>query len=294
MFNLKYLIILALISFCFQDKNCLVYFEQCEDKYDNDDSINIGAGSVANCQYGVGNMCYQCKSGYVVSHDLTSCVQFPGCESLKYGDNTKCDYCEDGYALSSDQSKCVKFDNCIKLEEGETKCKYCKSHFHENKDGKCERTLCSSYDSKDVCMSCYNGYYLNKDKNCVEITVQNCLQVDPNNSAKCTLCVGGYNPDDGQCVLPSTLIKGCTKYDKTGKCIECESYDYEGPKDGTCTLKACKTNEIKVDYCASCKKGYYKEDGLCTSYVDGSKDTSFSSRNGVDYTLLILILGLLI
>ena len=66
MFNLKYLILLALISFCLQDKNCLVYLETCEDKYDN-----IGAGSVANCQYGVGNMCYQCKSGYVVSHDLT-------------------------------------------------------------------------------------------------------------------------------------------------------------------------------------------------------------------------------
>ena len=158
MFNLKYLILLALISFCLQDKNCLVYFEKCEENDDIDDSINIGAGSVANCQYGVGNVCYRCKSGYIQSYDYTSCVQFPNCEDLEYGDNKKCSYCEDGYALSSDQSKCVKFDNCRKLEEGGAKCEECKYHFHVNKDGKCERTLCSSYDSKDVCVSCFDGY----------------------------------------------------------------------------------------------------------------------------------------
>lgn len=256
----------------------------------------MGAGSVANCQYGEGNECYVCKYGYLLSDDLESCVQFPGCEDLKDGDNTKCRDCEDGYALSSDQSKCIKFEGCKKLVEGDnTKCDKCNDHFHLNKDGKCERTLCEIYDNKDVCEYCYSGYYLNKEKNCEEITVQNCLRVDENNNTKCTSCEGGYYLDEGQCVLPSTLIKGCIKYDKAGKCTAC-GYNYEVPKnDGTCTFKACENNKIKMENCYACKKGYYMDDdGLCTNYVDGSKDTSFSSRKSVDYSLLILILGLLI
>lgn len=247
MFNLKSLILIALITFCHQDKNCLVYFEECEPKYDINYSGSIGAGSVANCQYGVGNECYRCKSGYVDYNEGKSCVHFPGCESLTSEDKTKCSYCQYGYALTSDQTECVKFDNCNTLVDGDkTKCKTCNNYFKVDKDGKCERTLCSEYEStnSDVCSICYPGYYLNQDKKCVEITLQSCLEVETSDNTKCKSCEGGYSVDNGQCVVPSTLIKGCIEYDKTGKCTACDNNYYEGPKsDGTCSFKTCQ-NEI--------------------------------------------------
>lgn len=296
MFNLKSLILIVLITFCHQDKNCLVFLEECVIT-NTGSSASMGAGSVANCQYGVGSNCYQCKSGYALSQDYKSCVQFSGCEYTVYGDNTKCATCSDGYALSDDKKECIKFDNCYRLVTGDNKkCDQCFDHYHPNKDGKCERTLCSVYEysNKDVCGTCFDGYYLNKDKNCVEITIENCLRVDSNDNTKCTYCVGGYAVDNGKCIVPSTLIKGCIQYDKNGKCTSCDS-DYEGPKtDGTCTL-TCGANEKKENYCYYCKKGFYldKYDDICTSYVDGSKDTSSSLDKSLDYALLIFILALL-
>lgn len=295
MFNLKSLVLIALITFCHQDKNCLTFIERCVTTSNTGNSGSMGAGSVANCQYGYGSQCYICKSGYARSYDGTSCVQFSGCEYTEIGDNTKCSDCLEGYVLTDNQKECIKFDNCYRLVAGDnTKCEECFDHYHPNKDGKCERTLCSHYEysNKDVCDTCFNGFYLNKDKNCVEITIENCLQVDIKDNTKCTYCVNGYYVDNGQCVVPSTLIKGCIQYDKTGKCTSCDS-GYNGPNnDGTCTL-TCGTNQSKKDYCYSCKKGYYLDDGICTSYVDGSKDTSSSSCKSLDYVLILFILTLL-
>lgn len=208
----------------------------------------------------------------------------------------KCAICLDGYVLSDNQKECIKFDNCLRLVTGDnTICEDCVEHYHPNKDGKCKRILCTVYENnnKDVCSTCFDGYYLNKDKKCVEITIENCLKVNENDNTKCTYCVNGYFVDNGQCIVPSTLIKGCIQYDKTGKCTSCSS-GYNGPNnDGTCTL-TCKTNESKKDYCYFCKKGYYLDDDyICSSYVDGSKDTSSSPFKSLDYALLIFILALL-
>lgn len=87
MFNLKSLILIALITFCHKDKNCLVFLEECVIT-STGSSGSMGAGSVSNCQYGIGSNCYQCKSGYALSQDYKSCVQFSGCEYTEYGNNT--------------------------------------------------------------------------------------------------------------------------------------------------------------------------------------------------------------
>ena len=173
--------------------------------------------------------------------------------------------------------------------------------FHPNAEGKCERTLCEDYDTNDVCIKCYEGYYLDKDKNCQKIAIEYCLEAD-SKGEKCTSCQGGINPDaNGKCNLPSPLIKGCTKYSSDGKCDTCQSNDYKLTNDGGCQFIDCKEGENKYEYCAQCKAGYDEardddDNTICIGY-DGSMDTSSSdssSRNKVEYALLIFILALLI
>jgi len=242
--------------------------------------------------------CYKCPTDYVTSHDDKRCVKFPNCDSLN--NNDKCQRCKTGYAASYDGTSCKQFENCLKLAQGDGKCGECNDYFHPNTEGKCERTQCSKYDdTNNVCTECYGGYYLNDDKKCEKITIENCLEVDSKNE-KCVRCVFGINPDsDGKCTTP--LIKGCSSYENNGKCRQCNNDDYELTNEGTCKFLDCKDGEYKKESCLECKAGYYsewdddKDNYICIGY-DGSMDTSSdsSSRNKVEYALLIFILALLI
>ena len=246
-------------------------------------------------QYG----CNSCDDEFILSDDRKSCKEFKNCESFYYdGGKYYCSYCKKGYALSFDGNSCKQFDNCYKLEQGDKKCSKCSDeHFHLNADGICERTLCEEYDEKDVCEKCFPGYYL-KDNQCEKITIPNCFELDEKNE-KCKTCLAIKPDADGNCKLPSTLIKGCVQYDNNGQCSQCDYDDYEKTADGkSCKLKECKTGEEKMSYCAACKIGYYMEEDdndedFCMGY-DGSRDTSSSIRNKVEYALLVFALLLLI
>ena len=342
MFNKQILIFIALFSFSLQDNNCLVYFETCEGKEEEDKPYQ---GKIDNCMYGGsdddGNeICYTCKAGYYLSNERDNCtkVEKPIEKCLGYyfnGNELYCSYCEDGYltsidqkncreskncdyfttnekqeeicgrcesgyAITYDEKSCKKVENCEKLAEGDEKCSECVKYFHPNSEGKCERTLCQKYDN-NICTECYDGYYLDDDKKCQKITIENCLKLD-SSKAKCKECLGGVHPDaNGKCTF--SIIKGCREYDDNGKCTRCQDQgdDYELTKDGTCKFIECKNGEQKYEYCAQCKVGYYRDEDendnyICVGY-DGSRDTSSSdssSRNKVEYTLLIFILVLLI
>ena len=331
MLNLQSLIILFLISFSFQDENCLITFRECEyteptkeikiphctgHYYDEDGDNEI-------------EKCYECASGYVVSNDYKSCeqvqnpiehcisyyksgeyiycnecennyapyyvnnnyecVKFDYCSYLE--DKTHCSSCKEGYARSYDKTKCISFKNCYQLNEDNTKCTRCHSHYHQNSNGQCELTLCSSY-SNDVCTACYDGYYLNDKKECQKITIANCLELD-NSNKKCSRCLAGIDPDsDGNCNLPSKLIEGCEKYENNGNCRKCDG-DYELSSDKKKCDYDC-TGGKSYNYCGICKPGYEEDDdGICIGY-DGSKDTSSSRTNQVQFASLLFILMLLI
>ena len=246
--------------------------------------------------------CNECEKDYYPSYDRTHCIEFKNCNYfINYEKNEHCEYCKRGYALSYDGKSCIQSKTCKKFaNKDNTKCSECISNFHPNANGECERTLCSKYD-ENVCTECYEGYYLDGDKNCKKITIENCLYLDEKNE-KCESCLFGITPDaNGKCNLPSTLIKGCIKYGSDGKCIECEDEgDVYQLKDGTCKFIDCKKGETKLEYCGKCKPGYDFEENdngnyICLGY-DGSYDTSSdsSSRNKVEYALLIFILALLI
>ena len=374
MLNLHPLILVALISFSIQDKNCLIYFERCKateksititncissyiDSYekcyeckngyvpsydrkscistgntiehctnyysanenqlrcsecdngyvpsDDQTSCNTVANLIDNCiSYELAGdgqiICRECKIDYFRSFDKKSCIEFKNCDEFNNNekDNEYCEECNYGYALSYDGSECKQFENCAKLAKGDSKCSECAYFFHLNKEGICERTLCETYEN-NICTGCFEGYYLDGDKNCKKITIENCLESD-SKGEKCTKCIYDILPDtNGKCNLP--LIKGCVQYGSDGKCTQCErNYNAYELKDGTCQFKECKEGEQKIEYCDECKAGYFEgedanDNDICIGY-DGSMDTSSSdssSRYKVECALLIFILALLI
>ena len=100
MFNLKYILIISLISFTLQDSHCLVTSTEC---YDEEPTTN--AGGIANCEEAKKGVCYECVYGY---------------------------------ALSSNQKSCIAFENCYILAEGDKNCKECNYNFHLNSKGQCD------------------------------------------------------------------------------------------------------------------------------------------------------------
>ena len=262
MLNLKYILLLALISYTLQDIHCLASVETCSKGDDDDDDEERDGGGIAHC--------VQARDG-------------------------KCDYCESGYALSYNRESCISFPNCAQLEEEDNnKCMYCEKYYHPNSEGKCVRTLCDLYDDtdKDVCKQCYSGYYL-KDNECKKITIPYCKEVEETDETKCKRCVSNLaDPVNGKCIVPTTWIKGCDEYDENGKCIKCDE-DYTKNGD-TCTFNPCPAGTTRVEYCDVCEAGFTEdEDGWCIGH-DGTKDTSNATGVKIDFALLIFILAILI
>ena len=364
MLNLKSLIILFLISFSFQDQNCLITFKKCEypDPYKEikinhciEHDFNDGIEYCEECENGYlvsddekscievtkridhciryykseeDFYCNECENNYVNSDDSKSCVEVTNkinhcisyynygvgvvrcekCENnyfLNYNsgnyecvkfdhcsnlyDKDHCNYCIEGYALSNDRTSCKSFANCEQLDKEGTKCSICYEHYHPNSDGRCEITLCSKY-VNNVCTACYGGYFLNDNKECQKITIENCLQLD-SSKKKCSACIAGITPDtNGNCNIK--LIEGCEEYESNGNCKKCNK-EYDKSSDGKKCEYVC-TGGKSIEYCGFCKPGYYEDhDGICLGY-DGSKDSSSNERHKVQYALLSIILLLLI
>ena len=294
--------------------------EECKDGFyvsdDNKECIEV-KDKIGNCLgYYLNHdgkiACDECATDFVSSNDGMSCIKFPNCDYLN--EKGECERCNTGYALTYEGTSC-KFENCKQLAQGNEKCSECDNGYDDdhkyyrlNSEGKCERTQCKTYDN-DVCTGCFEGYYLDDKKNCEKIEIENCLVLDETNK-KCKTCIFAIPPDsEGKCNLPSTLIKGCLEYSSDGKYTKC----YEGNEEytpnskGGCDFVGCdEQTEYKYEYCRTCKAGYYRAEDDNDNYIcigfDGSIDTSSSgsgssdssSRNKVQYTSLIFILGLLI
>ena len=278
-------------------KNCILIVDPIQYclEYYSDDENNLECG-ICDTKHALSNDRKSCTS---VAKQIENCIRY----SLDGEGKLLCNECNNGYAFSNDGMSCKKFENCYKLAAGDKKCSICvdNSYFHLNEEGKCERTQCKTYDENNACTKCYGGYYLDNIKNCKRIPIENCLESD-SKGEKCISCLGNISPDaNGKCNLPSSLIKGCIRYGSNGKCTACQPNDYQPTDDGSCQLIECEEGEYKYKYCAQCKAGYFRtsdddDNYICMGY-DGSKDTSSSdssTRNKVEYALIILILSLLI
>ena len=249
MLNLNPFLLLIVIPFSFQDKNCLIKWKACENtnyQYETEEE-----GSIENC--------------------------------IKYFANNdqKCKECKNGFSRTSDYQSCISFPYCDILETGNVKCKKCRKYFHLNSEGQCIPTFCKNYINEgkenEYCSECLEGYYLNEQKECIKIPFENCL-LYIEATEKCTTCLGYISPnEDGNC--HQVFIEGCKSY-TSGKCTMCSEDFYTLKEDGTCEFNGCENGEKIIEYCPICKIGYEIDpsDGICVGY-NGSKDIPSSSSS---------------
>ncbi len=291
--------------------NCISYISYTEEDYckkceiayivsDDQKSCVKLENPIANCEehYYSGDdlFCNFCQEGYLRANDGKSCLKIDNCLNLDYTESNNCGECKDGYALSYDKKSCISFANCEQLAQGNKKCSDCRKYYHPDSEGKCIRTLCKKYDN-NVCKSCYDGYYLNEKNECQKITnIPYCLKLDQT-LKKCTKCIANVPSDnDGKCIFPTNLIAGCSEYDGNGKCTELDD-EYELTDDGKSSKFIGCPKGTLYQYCGICKAGYMfdedSEDGKCIGF-DGSKDTSSSKRNKLEYVLVLFGLAILL
>ena len=58
--NIKYILLLTLVCFCYPLKHCLQSMKACN-------KIKI---SISHCKYAVGNQCLECEENYSPSNDI--------------------------------------------------------------------------------------------------------------------------------------------------------------------------------------------------------------------------------
>lgn len=153
---------------------------------------------------------------------------------------------------------------------------------------------CSNFNTAtEVCLGCYPGYALNKDKNCVEsVSTSNldpgCSRFENGKCVKCSFgyyfhgsgackmipatcgnfdtirqvciaCYPGYVLDkDSNCIVGTSASAdpGCNSFEN-GKCTRC-SFGYYFDKNRSCRLipPTCRDFDINREICASCYPGY--------------------------------------
>ena len=122
---------------------------------------------------------------------------------------------------------------------------------------------CYSFATKTTCASCNEGYYL-KSNLCHEITIENCVDVDSEDTTKCTLCSNGKIAKDGKCVDGADCaIDGCDYCVTATECAWCKK-DYSLTEELKCIkdpISNCMTSALGL--CASCERGYYDAGTEC-------------------------------
>jgi len=256
------------------------------------------------------DQCKECNIGYFLPTDTDKkkceicgvyCLKCEGTKS-----NNNCLECQNNYILNN--GRCVKNceigenDRCRKCLEEPGKnyrCELCNDgyylpeldsdiYYHNSKCQKCPDNCknCSGKYNESICITCNDGYILNKDGECIEgcafIKVKNnckeCKDYDEDNKPdpKCTECLDGYFFPDG--------INKCYKCNYLGchKCIgNITNNICEKCNDGlspiiinneikscynSCEIgnkEKCKSCSNETNKCYNCNKGYELKNGIC-------------------------------
>ena len=256
----------------------------------------------------------QCYKGfYLHSYEKTCKRVNPLCKTSN-PTNGACMSCYAGYTLNQGNGACEIFfkdPNCKKFRSDNT-CQKCAIRHYINNSGKCSSVspLCKGYDeyngfctscypgyithdgtcilgnSKDpnckrfqgsTCADCYNGFYLNYEKKCMQGNPI-CKTFNRQNG-HCTSCYPGYVISGSTCVEGQAKDPNCKIFSKENDvyCTEC----YRGflAIFGSCKEQnpLCKTVDKSNGNCTTCWPGFSLLQGNCTVETQ----TSPSGENGV-------------
>ena len=209
MLNIKYILLLTLVCFCYPLKHCLASIKEC--------GMYKTTPTIPNCllEYRLSGTCKVCKNNYTLTSKY-DCINYPNC--YFYLDN-QCGKCNDYYNFDSDKNCvinfCKEYDN-----QDKTKCSKCYSGYYlnENLCQKINIKNCAEIDENNQCSSCFSGYKLNDKKECeVEKFIEGCKEI--NTDGTCKECEDDYKLENGECTFECEK----TVYEK---CLACEDGYY--------------------------------------------------------------------
>ena len=242
------------------------FCRECEDGYyyspkDKKCIENDGSKSLENCKYSCidseETKCCECKNNFYLNNE-TLCVdnskndKFYKCAFVdENGEN--CIKCIEGYYLGSEDKRCTLIENC-KISENENRCSECDDLFClDRKTGNCVNNdflhdinkkfyfACKKANNEGTrCEQCLEGYKLNGEGNCVNLS--NCEDLQGEKCLKCKneKSLAGYlycaNEVFG-CV--EGHFKNCLRCDNLNDlfaCTQCED-GFELDQYGACVEK---------------------------------------------------------
>ena len=247
MMNIKYFLLLTLISFSYPAFHCLFSQKVC---------YPYTKPQVSHCKMGFGNMCLECEENYSLSNDRTSCINFPNCKVFSDNvDEVKCSQCEMYYNFDS-KGNCVK-DYC-QLYHEDGGCYYCYQGFFPNSNRQCEKInidYCLKKDG-DKCAGCAIGTKLENGICKVETDfIEGCER--KNSDGTCDECNEYYELNNGKCTFKNQcqgqsiyeMCLGCEDgyYLATDRLYKCIGYDGSRENSGSNNADSNKVEGIKIN-----------------------------------------------
>lgn len=243
--NIKYILLLTLVCFCYPLKHCLQSMKLCN-------TIKI---PISHCTLVLGNQCLECEENYSPSNDRSECINVANCRW--FSEDGKCGNC-DLYHNFDTNGKCV-IDSCQSYDENR-KCYLCYPGYTLNNDRQCEKINIKNCaylkaGNNNECEECFtffkleNGVCKLKNDNYIE----GCES--ENADGTCKECNQYYNLNNGKC----TFNNKCEESDQFEWCFVCEDgyylsdrsykcYSMNGTKDTDETGDDSKSNGININF----------------------------------------------
>ena len=220
------------------------------------------------------NTCSLCKSGYTLTTDNKCAQSLPNCNIILGNDTTKCSSCNYGYGFTEDFFCAPEIPYCSTIgREIPSECKVCFEGYGFDMKKTCQKCtpsckFCS--DSSEVCLTCFDGYYLIYDV---------CLSCDSKCAActdgeTCTKCADGYYMEDTKCVKCGSEGSQCQTCPTEGKCTQCSFGYFYVAFTNKCTAcyAGCKTcSSSAIDQCTDCMDGYLLATKSCNKCTEPCK-----------------------
>ena len=197
---------------------CTTNDGKCTECTDSNDQLNENKrcySKIEGCTHSNEGICMECKEGSIM--EGTTCTTDDGCEE---SNNNICKKCKSGYYLES--GKCSPCDeNCLECAITSTQCTQCSQGKYLTENNKCEGVdegeKGEEYSGEGYCVKCKDGYWKD-DIECYPCK-SDCFTCNDNST--CSSCYEGYSLTfDGECIK-ITEVEGCKVNDTNDECIEC-------------------------------------------------------------------------
>jgi hypothetical protein len=150
-------------------------------------------------------------------------------------------------------------------------CLTCYSGYSLNKNGQCLQNNpavgCKTLDANGICVQCSSGYYIDANNACVAIDPQ-CAQFDSVNKV-CTSCYNGYSLLLGVCQISQVnnqyKVNNCFVYNSNNQCIQCLNRYFLTNNQCKDVNVFCKTYDLNTGLCTGCYSTFILTNGQCNA-----------------------------